>query len=277
MAKGMNKLKKFFDSFQSNEIFTRSASLAYYSSLAMSPLLILTISLLGAVDFEMQELLVTEAKSVFGKKSAELLNAIITNSKQNLNLVKLSSWFSFIFLLFSASIIFRQLQLTLNIIFGAKVEDNEQEDLSFKDNFKEFVFERLLSVGMVFTFIFIIAISLIASSSISYIFAGNSIWLLRPVKVLINISIFTVLFGSIIKILPLKKVSFKRSFFAGLLISVMFVIGKSFIGIYLGNTALASAYGAAGSLAVLLVWLYYSSIIFFTGALVAQMFIMDNE
>ena len=277
MAKGMNKLKKFFDSFQSNEIFTRSASLAYYSSLAMSPLLILTISLLGAVDFEMQELLVTEAKSVFGKKSAELLNAIITNSKQNLNLVKLSSWFSLIFLLFSASIIFRQLQLTLNIIFGANVEETEQEGLSFKDNFKEFIFERLLSVGMVFTFIFIIAISLIASSSISYIFAGNSIWLLRPVKVLINISIFTVLFGSIIKILPLKKVSFKRSFFAGLLISVMFVIGKSFIGIYLGNTALASAYGAAGSLAVLLVWLYYSSIIFFTGALVAQMFIMDNE
>ena len=273
----MNKLKpslkNTFKRFAEDEIFTRSAALSYYSSLALAPLLILFITILGYLNLNMQDQLIVEVKKLVGTQAALLLKSIITSTNDERELATLSGIIGISFLIFSASIIFNQLQNTLNIIF--KTSEDEIEQITLRDKVKFFLTQRLLSFGMVFTFIFIVTISLVISTLISYLFQDGSMVFITPAQILINFLVFQILFMFIIKILPSKKISFKRSFIAGAIISFLFVLGKSAIGLYIGNTAIGSAYGAAGSLAIILVWFYYSALIIYFGAELAYSLVIE--
>lgn len=268
-------MKELFNKFLDNNILNRSAALAYYASLAITPLVILTMTILAKLNLESQDFLISEVTKLIGPMAGDLLKTIMDSAQKAANISKAPSIISLCFLIFSSSIIFKQLQETLNIIFEVKFEKKEGSK-AIKQEVKNILIQRVLSIGMVFTFIFFIAVFLVASSTVSYIFGDYSAWIVKPAQFILNLSVFTILFGTVIKILPQKSISFKRSFFAGLITSVLFIFGKEIIQVYLANAAISSSYGAAGSLAVLLLWIHYSAIIFYVGAQISQKFVIDR-
>lgn len=273
--RGTNLIKDIFIKFQRDDIFTRSSSLAYYSSLATAPLIILAFTFLGFIDIEIQKTLINEANSLIGPTAGNLLETIIEKSAENSVLMKASNIISISFLLISASMIFIEIQSTLNIIFGAKNSEPQKNNLI--SSLKEIFLQRLFSIVMVIVFIFIVTISLFISSSLNFILGDSSTWFTTLAKYFVDFIIFCIQFSIIIKVLPDADISIKKSLYAGAIISILFILGKELISIYIRNIATLSSYGAAGSLAVLLVWLHYSSIIFFTGAELAQQFIIEKK
>ena len=125
---------------------------------------------------------------------------------------------------------------------------------------------RLISFGMVLTFIFISIVSLVVSSLLSLFLPNDlDIWG-TLVQSAANLVLLAVLFGAIFKWMPDEEIEKQAIFKGSIITSILFSLGKTLIGVYLGQAAVGSAYGAAGSLIVLLVWVYYSSLIIFLGA-----------
>ena len=120
-------------------------------------------------------------------------------------------------------------------------------------------------MGMVLSLGFVAMVSLIISSALT-LFDGHEGWIWSVVNVVGSLVIFSLLFAAIFKYLPDVKPKWSHALLGGVITAVLFTGGKSLIGLYLGSSALGSAYGAAGSLIVLLAWVYYSAIILFTGA-----------
>lgn len=274
MSAILDRLKLTFIKFSEDDIFTRAAALSYYSSLALAPLILLFVTILGLLNLNMQDQLIGEVQKLVGIDAAQILKNIIQSTNDEREFASLSGLISLCLLMFSASVIFNQLQKSLDIIFDASEYAPEQETIKEKISF--FVNQRLLSLGMVFTFIFIVIISMVASTILAYFFKESSFWFVAPIQISINLLVFLILFTLIIKILPSRSISFKRSLVAGGIISTLFVLGKEFIGIYLANTAIGSSYGAAGSLAIILVWFYYSALIIYFGAELAYTLVIES-
>ena len=121
-------------------------------------------------------------------------------------------------------------------------------------------------MGFAFAFLFIMIVSLIVSTALSATLYSDDAAFKALLNVFISVSFYGGLFTLLFHFVPLRHLTWKRSTQAGLMTSLMFVGGKELIGVYLGNSALNSSYGAAGSLVVLLGWVYYSALIIFIGA-----------
>ncbi|MBY0315221.1 MAG: YihY/virulence factor BrkB family protein [Bdellovibrionales bacterium] len=272
----MRKLSFIIHQFSEDEIFTRSSSLAYYTALAMAPLVILFVWLLSLMNLNLQQEMVQEVARLIGSDGATLVQAIIQGANDRPDLSSVSGWVGLIWLLVSASVIFVQLQDTLDTIFDFKKDIAQNETtVAFV---KRTVVDRLFSMGMLLTFVFMSIVSLILSSVISFFVINSEVEaLMHLISTLINLTIFTFLFAIIFKWMPSQRISFKSSLIGGAITSALFIIGKTAVGIYLGTAGLGSAYGAAGSLIVLLAWVFYSSLIFFLGAEISYAFIIRAE
>ena len=179
-----------------------------------------------------------------------------------------------IVLAFSASVIFAQLQSSLNLIF--RVPKN-QNGASAWHGVLGFVKRRLLSMGILLGFIFILVVSLLVSAAVSYLIAGYDFTEIRVLLFVANFLVFSFLFFLIYKFVPDRKVRISHSVLASIITALLFLCGKSLIGSYIGQTGMASAYGAAGSLVALLAWIYYSALIFFVGAEVSSFFLVKRD
>jgi membrane protein len=198
-----------------------------------------------------------------GSEAASTIVLILQNAKSRPDLMSFSGLISIATLLLSASLIFGELRAALNTIFE---KEAPSEDLSFKQATWCFLRARFLQMGLVLGFLFIVIVSLVASTVISTTikYAPNSFGVV--VNILTSAGIYIFLFSILFHFLPEKRLPWKRSVQGGILTSFLFIIGKELIGLYLGHSALSSSYGAAGSLVVLLAWVYYSALIIFVGA-----------
>lgn len=269
------KMQHFFTKFQEDEIFTRSAALSYYASLAIAPLIVLMMIVLGLLDFDFQIELIDTVNRTIGEKAGGILTSAIEAASAKPFTLSLSGLISFILLSASASIIFRELQTTLNKIFEIQVK--EDEEMSLLDTIKSIVTDRALAIFMVFVSILIIMGSIIASIIINYFKGKADIWYFEYSQMLVSFLTLNLLFTLMLRVLPQRKISYRKAFYGGVIITIFFTVGKTLIGKYLGQAAVGSAYGAAGSLAVLLVWFYYSSLIVFLGAEIAHFFVIDRS
>ena len=163
----------------------------------------------------------------------------------------------------SASVIFAQLQSSLNLIFQS---GNEAKEVSMKEYLQQFISRRLVCFGMVLTFIFVSIVSLVISSVLALVFNGQPAFWMQAVQQGGSLLVYSLLFAIILRWMPDRKVPWKAAVRGGLITAFMFMAGKILIGMYLGSAALGSPYGAAGSVIVLLVWVYYSSLIVLLGA-----------
>lgn len=272
------KIKKIslnvFNDFFDDEITTRSAALAFYTSLALAPLVILTIVILGALGIDLQKEFVTEVAQTIGDDSAKLLQTIISAANERPDLKSVSGIFAGIGLLASASFIFVQLQETLNLIFD--VEKKDQTAASRTQIVKDFITIRLFSIGMLMAFIFVLIASLAVSTLISLWSSGEATAIYLIIHNFASFFIFAILFGGIYKWMPDRKISFRHALYGGGITAFLFMIGKILIGLYISGSAAGSAYGAAGSLLVTLLWVYYSGLVMLIGAEVAYAAILES-
>ncbi len=266
MVQFLGQLQK---KFKKDDVFTLSAALALYTAFSLAPLVILLISFLSSLNLDLQVQLVKQVEELIGKEAANVLSAIIEKASAREELHTLSGWIGSLTLFFSASVIFAHLQSSLNKIFDSPVVSHKNQHWSAE--LRHFIAKRLMSFGIVLTFIFISIISLMLSSVLSLIIASEGGLFGEILYIAASFVLFSVLFSAIFKWIPDRTIETHMAMRAGLLTGLLFMFGKTLIGLYLGQTAVGSAYGAAGSIIVLLFWVYYSSLIIFLGAEIAAL------
>lgn len=246
------------------------AALAYYSLFSLAPLLVLSTAIAGiALGREAVEgRLVGELSSLVGREAGEALQAMIANARKPASST-IATIIGIGVLLVGASGVFGELQDALNTIWEVKPKKG--------GGFKGFLKERFLSFAMVLVIGFLLLTSLVISTVLSAVgeWVSSSIdpsfaILWQGVNIVVSLAVITGLFALIFKFLPDAKIAWGDVWFGSLITSALFAIGKLGISFYLAHSTVASVYGAAGSLVVILIWLYYSSQILFFGAEITQ-------
>ncbi len=255
------KLQDFGEKISKDSIFTLGAALALYTVFALPPLVILLLKFLSSLKLSLQEPLIDQVRQLMGSDAATVFETVVKNSIEH-SADSVSIW-GVLALGISASVIFAQLQSSLNIIFES---ESVSKDVSIKEYVTQFISRRIICFGMVLTFIFISIVSLLVSGLLSLFTSSALEFWMRMVQLAGNLLAYSILFSIIIHWMPDTKVPWPAAIQGGAITALLFLEGKILIGVYLGHEAIGSAYGATGSLMIMLVWVYYSSIIVLFGA-----------
>lgn len=253
--------------FSEDNGFLLAAGLAFYTALSFAPLVLLTIWAASAAGTNVQEMIVNEMENLAGPQASEVVRMVIQNAEQRPRAGSLAGWTSIGLLLISGTTIFVQLQAALNIVWD--VQSDGGLVLAFIE-------KRLLGIGMMLFILVLLAASVVATTAIGWIasaqaeLAPGSEWLWRPASVLISVALFGVVFAVMFRVLPDAAVRWRVVWPGALLSSLLFTLGKFPVASYVFGNGVASAYGAAGVLMVLLVWVYYSWMIVLLGAELTQ-------
>ncbi len=251
----------FLDGLIKHDVMTLAAALAFYTTLSLAPILLLTLAIVGVFGIDMSLEVALEIEKLMGEEAARAITAIVQNAQAETRFSTLAGALGLATLLVSASGVFLQLHSSLNIIWRVGPR--------LRNSLKVWARHRLLSMVAMFTFALLGIFSVLGSTMIAYYFKEHQFaW--KVVNSFMSLMIFAALFASLFKYLPEDRLSWKNALIGGLVTSSMFAVGKYLIGVYLFKSALASAYGAAGSLVMLLLWVYYSAIIFYVGAEVTR-------
>ncbi|HYH79408.1 MAG TPA: YihY/virulence factor BrkB family protein [Longimicrobium sp.] len=261
-------VKKSAKDFSEDECPRMAAALAYYTVFALPPMLILIMMLVGAfVSREtVQEALSGQMGAMLGQDGARTVGTMVNQSKQPEGGGAIGTIMGIAALVLGATGAFMQLQGALNTAWGVKPDPEA-------GGIKNFIFKRLLSVGMVLSIAFLLLVSLALSAALTAV--GGAVGALIPgasavvigiLQTLVSTAVVTLLFAAIFKVLPDAKIAWRDVWVGALVTAVLFEVGKWAIGLYLGNSNPGKAYGAAGSLAVILVWIYYTAMIVLFGA-----------
>src|SRR5690554_60129 len=243
-----------------------SASLSYYTIFSIPPLAILIISSAGYFFGEeaVRGEFFSQIEDLVGSNAALQIQEAIKGIRLSDNM-NIATIIGFVTLLFSASGIFAEIQSSINYIWELKPKP--------KKGLVRMVINRLISFSMIGALGFILLVSLIVNTTIEYLydylselFHNDIVFFASTVNSLIVLIIVMLIFGFIFKTLPDGKLGWKETMVGSLFTAVLFMIGKWAIGLYLGNSAKMDLYGAAGSILVILVWVYYSAIILYFGA-----------
>jgi membrane protein len=242
------------------------ASLAYYTLFAISPILVIAIGIAGSVfgPDAVRGQLVGEIDGLIGRQGAEAVQAILQSAHQN-RTGTFAVVIGTITLLVAASGAFLELQHALNTIFRVKTDPK-------KSGIKRLILSRLRSFGLVVSIGFLLMVSLLVSAGLSALStriehsAVGSPLLLQALNMIVSLAVMTLLFGLIYRLLPDVRLAWRDVWTGAFATSILFSIGKLLIGLYLGQSSVASSYGAAGSVVVLLVWVYYSAQVILLGA-----------
>jgi membrane protein len=255
--------------FSRDECPTQAAALSYYTIFSLPPLLAVLLMILGSVldPRDVQGQLEYQIGALMGPTAAGQIRTILQLAHRPEARGALPTVLSVGALVLGATGAFGQLQAALNRAWEV-APDPAQGGL------KQFLLKRVFSFGMVFVVAFFLLVSLAVSAALSA-FGGAlsamlpgwvSTTLLQIVNQIVSLVVVTVLFAAMFKVLPDAKVAWRDVWVGALVTAVLFVVGKFLIGFYLGRTNPGEAFGAAASLAVLFVWVYYSSMILLFGA-----------
>jgi membrane protein len=262
-------LKQTLSNFLDDRCQTMAAALAYYTAFSLPPLLVLLMLFLGQVmdPADLRGNIESQLGMLMGPQGAQQVKGLLEQSQQPMAGGLLTGLLSVAALLFGATGVFGELQASLNSAW--KVAPDPK-----KGGWKQFVTKRLLSFTMIFAVAFLLLVSLVLSAMISAFGAvvssmvdgGLSTPLLYILDLTLSFIIFTLVFSTMFKFVPDAEIGWHDVRVGAMGTAALFLLGKFVIGLYLGRSNPGQAYGAAGSLAILLVWLYYSSMILLFGA-----------
>lgn len=266
LSKTWYLLKTTFNEFMEDNAIKLSASLSYYTIFALPPLMIIIITLCGfffgkdAVSGQ----LYGQINGLVGSDAAiQIQNAIKNVELSESNVF--ATVFGGIMLLIGASGVFAEIQSSINFIWGLRAKPNK--------GIKKFIQNRLMSFSMIASVGFLLLVSLLVNSLMDVLsgrlklyFPESTVYLFYVLNILIVFLIITLLFAIIFKTLPDGNIKWKDALIGASSTSVLFMIGKFAIGFYLGSSTVATVYGAAGSIIIILLWVYYSAIILYFGA-----------
>lgn len=264
-------LKSAFREFRQDRPMQLSAALSFYTLLSLAPLVLVTVALAGLV-FEheaVQGQVVAELRGLVGEAGGEVAQMVIANADEP-GKSAFSIVLGILTLLFGATTVFVQLQDALDSIWGVESRPGGPRR-GLVGAVLGFLRERLLSLALVLGIGFLLLVSLLISAALSAFsgWSGESFgWplLMQVVNTVVSLGVITLLFAMIFKLLPDVDLEWRDVWFGAAVTAALFTAGKFLIGLYLGRASIGSAYGAAGSIVVLMVWVYYASLIVFFGA-----------
>ena len=245
-----------------------SAAIAYYTLFSLPPLLVILVGVAGAVfgPDVVQERLTGQVGGLVGENGAAEIQTMIENAGDVGGGSIVGKVLGLLALVFGATGAFAQLQQALNRAWEVRPDPEA-------GGIKNVIMKRVLSFGMVLTIAFLLVVSLAASALMSGLF-GTLESVLGPAgaplawvgETVLSLGVFTLLFAAIFKVLPDAEVAWRDVWVGALVTALLFVIGKFLIGFYLGRSNPGEAFGAAGSVVVILVWIYYTALILLAGA-----------
>jgi membrane protein len=258
--------KEVFNEFSSDNATKLSASLSYYTIFSLAPMLVVIISVAGF--FYGREAIQGEVYGqinwLIGKDAATQVQELIKNASLSRK-SGMAAIIGTITLLLGATGVFAEIQDSINFIWSLKAKP--------KSGILKYLFNRLLSFSLILSLGFLLIVSLLVntlldifSQRLQLLFEDVTVYFFFVINLLIVFSVITLLFAIIFKVLPDGKIAWKDAFFGAGVTAVFFMAGKFLIGYYLGQSTVLTTFGAAGSVVIILLWVYYSSTILFLGA-----------
>jgi membrane protein len=243
-----------------------AASLAYYTALSLAPLILLIVGLLGVVlgREQVASQLEAQLEGLMGPAGRELVTSILTTTNPQGG--TLATVVGIITLVIGATAVFGELQTTMNLIWEVQPAPTRGAWAGILAWLKE----RFFSLAIVFALAFLLLVSLVVSAALAgaaaFFWGPEQTLLSRLLELGVSLVVLTLGFALLFKYVPDAEVRWRDVWLGGVVTAVLFTVGKTAIGYYLGQASVGSAYGAAGSMVVLLVWVYYSALIVFFGA-----------
>ena len=259
-------LKQVFSEFVEDDVLKYSASLAYYTIFSIAPVIIVIISVCGVLFGKeaIQNQLYGQINELVGSSAATQIQATIKNIHLTGSNI-FATTVGIIVLLIGATGIFGEVQDSLNKIWGLRLKKRKI--------WWKLILNRLLSFSLIICLGFVMMVSLLLNALVSAFgnflaryFTEFSVIFIQITDNVLTFVITTFLFSLMFKVLPDAKIKWKDVFIGGFITAVFFTLGKLAIGYYLGSRNIATIYGAAGSVMIVMVWVYYSSIILYLGA-----------
>lgn len=246
-----------------DEALSRGAAIAYYTIFSIAPVLVICIAIAGLVFGQeaAQGAMVGQLRGIMGDQAAEAVQAMIASAGNKSSGIW-ATVIGLVTLLITATGVFGEMQASLNLIWKAQAPTGVSGMLK----------ARAASLGLVATLGFLLLVSLVVSAALTAL--GSTMnrivpgveTMLHVVNFVISFLMVSALFAAIYKILPDRQLRWKDVAVGAVATAFLFTVGKTLIGLYIGSSSVASSYGAAGALVIVLLWIYYSSQIFLLGA-----------
>ncbi len=255
-----NFVRSVIRGFNEHDVMSLAAAVAFYTLLSFAPLVLLLVtigSLLGEVA---KSEMVQNFYAQLGPEAAQVGQAVIEQAERAGPPRELWRWIlSSSMLLVSASLVFNQLQKSLNRIWGTRTTP--------RSGFFAWVWKRLLSMGMIFAIMFILLVAMVVSTLIESLLPSTNEVVGRISVTGVSLLVSSLLFAAIFKVLPDAKIAWREVWLGAITTAILFSGGKAAVSFYLKHGGVVESYGsAAGALIALIVWVYYSCIILFIGA-----------
>ncbi len=253
-----------------SQAFIYAAALAFFTVFSIAPVVIVVVTIVGLVLGERaaQGELMEQLEEFVGPQAAEVVQTAVVNSQIDQSGIW-PTLIGFTAIVVGATTVFAQMQISLNQIWDVAPKPS-------RNSLWLFLKARVLSLTVVLAIGFVLLVSLLLSVAMRTIMNFAEQWLPVPgwalvgTEIFISLTVITLLFAAIFKILPDVVLSWRDVLAGALVTAILFTVGRSLIAMYLANTATASTYGAAGSLALLLLWVNYSALILLYGASITR-------
>lgn len=270
-------LKQTFKDFGALSVTRMAAALSYYTVFSLAPMLLVIITIcgffFGREAFEGK--IYKQIASFVGSDAALQIQELIKNAAIAPGMT-LASIVGVITLILSATGVFAEIQSSINTIWRLKANPK-------RGGIIKILLTRLLSFSMIVSLGFVLMVSLVVNAAmdalvdrLTRIFPQITVYLAYAINVLLTFLTTSLLFAIIFKVLPDARVKFKDIKAGAITTAILFMIGRAAIGFYLGQSKVSSTYGAAGSLVVILLWVYYSAIILYFGAAFTRAYVSRN-
>lgn len=260
MKRVLDLLKTAFEDFGQDHAAVLAASLAFYGILAVAPVLLLIVAATSFLGVDAQQAFTEQLREAAGPEAADALAAIMRSTAQQQGTGIIATILAFGAMLFAAANIAGQLRMSLNQIWEVETQPS---------GIWAMVLKKIGALGLLLLIGVLMAVSLSVTTALQSLFdEPGAVW--QALNIVIDLVIFTGLFTLVYRYLPDVEISWRDSWVGALVTALLFVPGKFGISIYLARSGVASAYGAAGSLILILLWIYYSFLILFFGAEITQ-------
>ena len=254
-------------SFVADDALTLCAALSFYTLLSFAPLLVLAVWASGSLAPGAQDAMLGQFGALAGEDARLAAQAVVESANERPALGSLAGLLGIGTSIVGATTVFAQLQSSLNTLWGIEARPHNAV--------WGWVRRRFLSIGVIAAIGFVLIASLLASALLGLLLTRTGpVW--DVLNQAISVIVFAGLFAMLFRYLPDARLPWRTAAWGGIVTAVLFGIGKWVIGLYLASGDVGGAYGAAGSLVVLLVWVYYSSAIFFFGAELVQAWLVAH-
>lgn len=241
------------------DILTHAASLAFYALLSLAPLLVLLLWLTASLYGPAQQAIIDQVGELAGADAAGVARTVIANADSRPGIGTIAGAWSTLLLFVGATAVFARLQDALNLIF--------RTDARRISGLRAWIRKRVLSFGVVLALGFLLLLATTVDTVLQVMFAGIPS-LLPALGSAASLALYALSFALLYHFLPDRRVRWRQAFLGGAITAGLFLLGRRAIGLYLAEAAPGSAYGSMGAMVLLVVWMYYAAVVFFTGALI---------